>query len=372
MRESGSGGICQYSFDSATGAFRKIRTLFEDICFNFSCLDESRNILYALSEVPDLPSLRFGGGGSIYAFHLDRESGDVKIIETTPVYCSNPCYMSLDAEGKYMVISCHGSRSYVTKLEKNAFGEYAPVVLMDDTPVLLLSVGADGSVGRILDADKHTGSGPTPKQVSAKPHSATRSPSGRLFAVCDKGNDHVYMYRIDRERDKLVLCGEPVAVAPGTEPRYCVFHPTLPFFYHNTENSTQVHAYRYNEAGQLFPLGIYEGLKDQSAATGKAEQQGLCIHPSGQYLYEVINGPNQIAVFRIHPTDGSLTLIQNQAVDFGWPRGAALSPDGRFLAVACVRGKKVVSLGIGEDGTLTPTGFACDQPNAAYTTFWDV
>ena len=371
MREPGPGGITQYRFYPDTGEIQKIRTILEDTCFNVSCLDETNDILYALSEVPDLSSLRFGGGGCVYAFHLDRETGDVKKTDVQPLYCANPCNLALDAGGNYMMVTGHGTRNYVTKLEKDAFGRYSPVVLMDDTPVMLLSINPDGSVGSILDVDKHTGSGPTGKQLTARPHSATRSPSGKLFAVCDKGNDHIYMYRIDREKNKLVLCSEPAAVPPGTEPRYCVFHPTLPLLYLNTENSTQLYAYRYTEDGQLSFLSTYEALEVQPSGKGKVEQQGLCMHPSGQYLYDVVHGPNQIAVFRIDQTDGSLTLIQNQAVDHDWPRGAAISPNGKFLAVACVRGQKAVTFQIGDNGMLTPTGFACDQPNAAYATFWD-
>lgn len=371
MREPGAGGITQYSFHPDTGQLQKIRTMHEDISFNVSYLDETKDILYALSEVPDLPSLRFGGGGCVYAFHLDRETGGVKKTDIQPLYCSNPCNLTLDAEGTYMVVTGHGTRNYVTRLEQDAFGRYSPVVLTDDTPVLLLSMNPDGSVGPILDADRHTGSGPTGKQLTAHPHCAVRSPSGKLFAVCDKGTDRIYLYRIDRETHKLILCSEPAAVPPGTQPRYCVFHPTLPVLYLNTENSTQLYVYRYTEDGQLSFLNTYEALQAQPSGKGNVEQQGLCMHPSGQYLYDVINGPNRIAVFHIHPSDGSLALIQNQAVDYDWPRGAAISPDGRFLAAACVRGQKAVTFRIGDDGTLTPTGCACHQPNAAYATFWD-
>ncbi len=370
MREPGRGGIAQFRFDPGSGQLSPVRTLLEDVSFNVMYMDEQRDILYALNEETNLPTLRIGGGGSVYSFHLDRNTGDIKKTEITPLYCSNPCNLSLDADGKYMLVTGHGSKNYVTKMERDAFGKYHPVVLLDDTPVVLLSVNPDGSIGEILDIDKHTGSGPHPKQLTARPHSATRSPSGKLFAVCDKGNDHVYMYRIDKEKNKLVLCDTPTAVPPGTEPRYCVYHPERPFFYHNTESSSKVFAYRYEEDGRLSLLGTYEGL--ETPHHGKLEQQGLCMHPSGLYLYDTINGLNTIAVFRIDPATGALELIQNQSVDYDWPRGAALSPDGKFLLVACVRGKKVAVYRINDDGTLSPTEFSCDWENAAYVTFWNV
>ena len=372
-REPGQGGITQYTMDPESGELQKVRTFFEETSFNVTYLDKKNDVLYALNEVADLPELRFGGGGRVYIFHLDRETGECKKSDVLPMFCACPTNLSLSSDGKYVLAAGHGTRGYVTKLVQNAFGEYNPVVLMDDTPVVLYAKNPDGTVGKILDVDKHTGSGPSPKQTTARPHTVTPSPSGKLYAVCDKGNDHVYMYRIDEEANKLVLCSEPVAVAPGTEPRYCVYHPTLPFFYHNCENTTQMHAYHYNEEGKLSPIGQVEALEDRSLLSQcrVVEQQGLCMHPSGLYLYDVIYGPNQVAVFRVDQNDGSLTLIQNEAVGADWPRGLSISPDGKFLIVTCVRGKKVIVYRIGEDGLLTPTGVSCDQDNAAYATFWD-
>lgn len=363
-------GISQYKFASETGALELVRVLCENTVFGTLRMDEERGILYALNEGGDRPGMRAGGGGSIYEFHLDRATGEVMRTEIRPVYSANPAYCTLDAEKKFMVVANHGTRAYVTKIERDDGGKYRPVVLFDDTPVTLFAVNPDGSVGEILDVVKHTGSGPDPKQLCAHPHSAERSPSDRLFAVCDKGNDHVFMYRIDGEAGKLVLCGQPTAVPPGSAPRYCAFHPTLPYFYHNNEGSTQVCAYRYDEEGALAPIGAYEAL--EGAAPGHNEQQGLCMDAVGDFLYDVVNGANVIAVYRVNPGDGSLTLIQNQLVGHEWPRGAALSPDGKFMVVACMRSQKLVVFRVQEDGTLAPTGLEYDRPNAAGVTFWDV
>lgn len=372
-REPGKGGIIQYSFDTKTGELKPLQTLFEDVSFSMSYLDKENNILFALNETPDLQGRRFGGGGTVYALHLDRETGKVKKTEVVPLHCACPAYISISDDRQYMLAVGHGAKGYVTKLIRDSFGDYHAVVISDDTPVLLLSRTENGGVGRILDAVMHTGCGPTPKQTSAHPHTVVPSPSGKLYAVCDKGDDHIYMYGIDKERNKLVRCAEPAAVPPGTAPRYCVFHPTLPFFYHNAENTTQVFVHRYDESGTLTPVGSVDSLVDSGASKNfrMVEGQGFCIHPSGRFLYNVVHGPNLVAVFQIDPNDGSLQLLQNQPVDFDWPRGAALSPDGKFLIVTCVRGKKVLCYRVNEDGTLAPTEFACDQENAAYATFWD-
>ena len=365
-------GISQYKFNAETGEMEFVRVLCENTVFGVLRMDEERGILYALNESADLPGLRAGGGGSVYAFHLDRETGEVLKTDVRPVFSANPSHFSMDAEKKYMIVANHGARGYVTKIERDAFGKYHPVVLFDDAPVTLFAMEPDGSVGEILDVVKHTGSGPDAKQVSAHPHSAERSPSGKLFAVCDKGNDHVFLYRIDKEQNKLCLCGAPAAVPPGSSPRYCVFHPELPYFYHNNENTSEVFAYRYQEDGELSRIGAFEALEEQTGCCGHKEQQGLCMHPSGRYLYDAVNGPNVIAVYRIDPGDGSLSLIQNQAVGQEWPRGIALSPDGRFLVAACMRGQKIVVFRVNEDGRLTPAGFEYDRPNAAGAVFWDI
>lgn len=371
-RTQGQGGLTQYFFDDTSGECKMVQSFFEQVKINVTCLDEKKNILYAISEVPDLPGLRFGGGGTLYALFLDETTGRCVCTQTFPLYCTNPANMSISKDGKYILISGHGTKSYVTQLVQDAFGEYRPVVLVDDTPVMLLERNEDGSIGRILDVKKHTGSGPSPKQLTPHPHSATRSPSGKLFAVCDKGNDHIFMYRIDEETNKLVLCSTPYALGAGTEPRYCVYHPTLPYLYVNSESLMEMFVFHYTESGELTLVGSYPALEDTARfeQCKKKEQQDLRIDASGSYLYTVLNGPDQIAVFKINQEDGALELVQNAPVNFEWPRGATLSPNGKFLLVTCCQAGKIVVYRVGEDGLLTGPAFVCDQDNAAYATFW--
>lgn len=365
------GGISQYGFCPETGEMTHIKTLSEDKSCNASFLDEKRGVLYVLNESSDLSAMRVGGGGEILAYRLNKQTGAFEWMDSKPTYCANPVQLSMDATGKYMIIAHHATRSYVTKIEKDENGKYQPVVLFDDSAIELWSIHDDGSLGELLDVVKHTGQGPGARQTNAHPHSATISPSGSLFAVCDKGSDVVCMYKIDRENNKLARC-EGAAFAPaGSMPRYCVFHPTQPWFYHNNEGNADIQAYRYDEDGGLEWKGTYHALEEKLKGIGRepVEQQGLCIDKAGRFLYSVVRGPNQVAVFEINQADGALTLIQNMPIDFEWPRGMALSSDGKFLVVTCLKGQKIVVLRVGEDGKLSFSGFEYHQPCAAYATF---
>ncbi len=95
----------------------------------------------------------------------------------------------------------------------------------------------------------------------------------------------------------------------------------------------------------------------------------LCISADGSFLYNVLYGKDLIAVFRIDQQNGSLSLAQIQKVDHAWPRGITLSDDGRFLALGCVTGNKIVLYQVHEDGTISFSD-ELDQENAAYITFW--
>ena len=366
----GAHGLSGYEFHTQTGDLRWIETIEEDVLFNVTYFDRTRGVLYALEEANDLPGLRGGGGGRVFVFQIDPGSGRLRKIGCTPTWCASPCYLSLDQSGSFLLVSHQGSYAAVTKIGVDAQGSYYPVVERDDAAVELFEVHPDGTLGRLLDVDKRRGGGPEKRQVHARPHTAVMSPSGKLFAVCDKGNDTVSMYMLDQETGKLIRPRHIHQHEPGLLPRYCVFHPEKPWFYHNTESNGVIYSFTYQENGQLLETGAYPAVPADCEMREKTlEQQGLVISRDGRYIYDIVRGPNLAVVLEVDQTDGSLKTVCRQPIAGRWPRGCALSPDGRFLLVCCLDSGEVIEFAAGPDGRLHDTGKAYSNHAAAYAIF---
>lgn len=366
-------GLSGYLFEPETGKLGFIEKVKADIIFNVTCFDPKRGLLYALEEVDDLPGLRGGGGGRVFVFRIDPDTGKLTEIDCRETWCASPCYLTLDQSGEFLIVSHHGGNSAVTKIGEDAFGNYFLKVERDDAAVELFSVNKDGSLGKLLDVDKRYGSGPEKRQAHARPHSAVMSPDGKLFAVCDKGADTVYMYKLDRTAGKLIRPRHTYIHAPATLPRYCVFHPKKPWFYHNCENAMSFYAFTYDADGLLQENGVCSVLPDGAEPQEKVhEQQGLIIDHAGRYIYDIVRGPNVVAVLEIDQQNGSPTVVQYQPISGKWPRGCALSPDGRFLLVCCLGSEKVVEFAVGGDGRLSGTGREYPNAGAAYVTFCEM
>jgi len=376
LRGKGKGGIGQYRFDETNGSLEVVRIIDEDLSFGATIMDAEKGILYALCNKPQNVGLRVPSGGAVYEIHFDKASGEITEKRIVPVYIANPCHLNLIGGDRFLLVSGHGTRAAAAKIELGADGEYHPVAVFDDVPVLLISVNEDGSIGKILDVVKHEGSGPLPKQQTAHPHCVVPSPDESFFVVADKGLDSFFSYSVDTEAGKIVRNGEPIYVGSTVCPRYSAFHPTLPYVYHNSETSTDMYAYRYDENGMLTLLGKTEGVQfpeGEAAPDGKprsTEGQGLNVHPSGKWLYNVTNGNNTVDVFALCE-DGSMELIQSMDIPYAWPRGQAVSSDGKYLLLSCADSGKIMVFAIGDDGLLASTGIEADFENAECLTLWE-
>lgn len=366
-------GLSGYLFNEENGELEFIETVEKETPFNVTHFDSKRGLLYALVEDENLPGLRGGGGGRIFVFRIDPVSGKLTKICVKETWCSNPSYLTLDQTSSYLVVSNHGSKSAVTKIGEDPYGNYYPMVEYDDAAVELFSVNEDGTVDKLLDVAKHSGCGPEKRQVFAHPHSAVMSPCGSLFAVCDKGNDTVRMYRIDREKNKFIQPEHIYKHSPASLPRYCLFHPNKPWFYHNNENNAVFYAFRYQKNGLLRPNGECSAMPEGAAMKESIlEQQGLVMDHRGRFIYDVVRGPNLVAAFEVDQENGSVKPIQYRPVDGVWPRGCAISPNGRFLLVCCLGDEKIIEYAIAPEGSLQETGREYFNAGAAYMSFCEL
>ncbi|MBD5546737.1 MAG: lactonase family protein [Lachnospiraceae bacterium] len=363
----GEPGIGVYELEPSTGELRFCRMMNQEDSCNASFVSQEKRILYVCNEVANIQNIN---SGAILTYQI-LDDGSLKEMDRTLTFCPNPTFIAMDKTGQKILVSNHSGFGAVSKIRKDAFGKYYMQTVQDDAVVNLFEVNEDGRIGELLDVAKHTGSGIRPQQKHARPHCVVKSPIDDLFAVCDKGNDSIYMYKL--AEDKLVLCDVPYKDIPGSMPRYCVFHPKKRILFVNYEGNTALSSFKYDEQGKITLLFTAEGIAcaDHSERDiSHDEQQGLAIHPNGKYIYDMINGPEVIAVFEVDEETGKMILIQNQKVSRGkWLRGGTVSPDGRYLITTCMKSGDIEVFRIQEDGMLETTGRLVNQSAAAYVTY---
>ncbi len=367
-------GFGIFKYNPKTGDLELIKSaVYDKVSVGQTCIDSKRNILYCTDErmIHVASGGERGSGSLIYAFAINPKTGDLTELNHRPSLGSLPSYAAVDATGKYLIVTHHTSNTPINKTVKDASGKYRSVFEYDGAATVLFRLNADGSIGEACDAYMHSGNGPDPEQTHPRVHSVVMSPSGNLFAVCDKGSDKLFFFRLNRKTEKLEVCGgKPYISFPGSLPRYSVFHPTRPYFYMNYEVKTVISAFRYEENGKLGFIHAVDILPEGTKFDRTTMQSDIRIHPSGKYLYDLIRGLDLISVFAIKENTGEIERIQTVKLDGAGPRGCAVSPDGRFILIAALNDQKVVIWAIGEDGKVSPTGKSVTQPYPGNVTFF--
>ena len=376
-------GITIFQYEPESGDLKLIETIRPDVAAGQLYLDAKNRILYSNDECGERRG-EIGGGGYLLAFRIDPESGKLTLMNQKDSLSPEPSYLWLDKSREYLV-TCHcGDPWHVTRIVKRPDGSFGNEVLFDDSALVMFRVNADGSLGEVCDVSINPGTGGKGEhsQVNVDPvsghiqlvevlsrlHAVVGSPSGELLAVCDKGMDKVYTYRIDREAGKLCKLSEWTAPEVACFPRYCAFHPTENVLYVNNENLALLNSFHYDEAtGKLERFDkVYLLEEDPGLVGGKpVGAQDILVHPDGKTLYCTLCGLNLIVVCRIDE-NGVPRAVQRINSRGELPRGIALSPDGRFLLSGNMVSGDITTFAVGEDGLLTDTGktFEAVSPSA--------
>lgn len=370
----GAPGLGLFSFDTETGAIELLRQLDDSRSFGPSLIDREKKILYLCNET-NLSAETGYDTGRIYGFRIDPATGGLEELFRRDTFCPFPDYVSVSPDGRFMLVPHHSWAGSITTIERDADGKFHPVVRYMDSAIDLFTMKEDGTVDELVDVKKHRFTQRTTdyegRVTIPHPHCAVCSPSGKLYAVCDKGDGHIYLYTIDPTAKQLRLLSRTMTDVPLSEPRYCAFHPTLPYLFVNHEHTGHgrmiVSAFRYDEEGVLTPINKVDCLPLEASANCA---QGFCISRDGKYLYNLLNGYNAVAVLSIDQDTGAVAVIQHMEVDGPKPRNCALSPDGRFLITACLSGEIAV-YAVGPEGLLTPTEHKAFLKGSAYINFFD-
>ena len=301
-RKGHGGGINVYRVDPASGVWVH-EQLLEDVNPSFLALDRPQRFLYSVHA----------GLDEISAYAIEEQSGRITALNRQSCGGKNGVHLSIDPTGRWIITANYGGGSVgVVPIEK------------------------DGTLGPRSDLASLSGEpGPNrAEQASSHPHDVVFDPSGRFLAVCDKGLDRVFVFRLDAANGKLTPNDPPsVATRPGDGPRHIAFHPKIPLAYVINELGSCVTTYHFDsERGSLQPIQILPSTPPHFTGSNRGAE--IAVAPSGRVVYASNRGHDSIAVFAVDGRSGTLTTIGWTQTGAKSPRFFGLDPAARVLYAA--------------------------------------
>jgi 6-phosphogluconolactonase len=333
-----SKGIYSFHFDSGTGQLTAMAVAATTQDPSFLSVAPNEKYLYAVNELGEFDGKK---SGAVTSYSLDPKSGKLTQLNQVPSGGADPCYVSFDQTGKYLLVANYTGGSVST-----------------------FPIAADGRIGAASAFVQHTGSGPNKeRQEGPHAHYIASSSDNRFVFVVDLGLDEVAVYHFDPAKGSLIPNHPPFAkLAPGAGPRHLAFHPNGKFAYVLSEVNSTVTAFAYDSKNASFSnLQTLSTIpKDFTARNDTAE---IVAHPSGKFLYASNRGRDSIAEFTIDPVQGTLTLAGDFPTQGKEPRNFALDPTGKFLLAANQESNNIVVFRIDQStGALTATGEVAQVP----------
>ncbi|MDR0199139.1 MAG: lactonase family protein [Streptococcaceae bacterium] len=185
----------------------------------------------------------------------------------------------------------------------------------------------DGSL-ELTDTIKHPDEhGPKPEQKGALVHFTHLTPDGKL-AVCDLGNDSVYLYAISND-GKLTQISRYKS-APGSGDRHLTFNTAGDFCYLACELDSTVEVLAYDGQGFSLKQKISTIPATHTSFNGVA---AIRLSQDDHFLYVSNRGHNSIAVFKVLP-DKQIELIDITPTHGDIPRDFNFDLTQNFLIVA--------------------------------------
>ncbi len=237
-------------------------------------------VLYAVNELPD--------DGGVSAFGLANDA-TVTPWGTWPTGGGLPCYLTVDPDARYLVVTNYGPGSVAT-----------------------FALDVDGRPTGRVDLVAHKGSGPHPeRQEGPHAHQVTFTVDGAF--VVDLGLDSIFRYRLDPSTGTLTGGDVVASLPPGTGPRHAAVAPNG-IVYLVGELAATVTALRSGPQ-EWEALG---SVPTTTALPESAMPSDIAVSPDGRWLYVANRGPATIAVFSLD--DAVPRLVGEVPTGGSWPR----------------------------------------------------
>ena len=336
--KTASKGIYVFRYDGSAGKLAPLGVAAETRDPSWIAIHPNGKFLYAVNEA--------GKDSLVSAFGIDSASGKLTLLDQVPALGEDPCYLSLDGTGKYVLVANYTSGN-----------------------VVVFPIGRDGQLGPATANLPDTGKLGPNKERQDGPHAHwIETSAGNRFAyVSDLGLDKVLIYKFDRESGKLSNPdpSQPEAFSatlpPGSGPRHLAFSRDGNFMYVLGELQSTVTVFA-NDAREK-----YRAVQSVSALptgfSGRNDAAEIALDPSGKFIYTSNRGSDTIAVFHVGRA-GLLRLAANVPTGGKEPRHFSIDPSGNYLLAENQLSDSIVAFRIDQKtGTLAPTGETLEVPS---------
>lgn len=308
--DGSSEGIYKLQFNQKTGELSHLQLAMATENPSFIAYSPNKKYLYAVSE-----SL----GGSVSSFKI-QENGLLKFLNKVSSNGTGPCHISLNKQGNKAVVSNYRGGS-----------------------AAIYSISRDGKLNEASQIFEYNTA-----------DKASHAHSAQFFRdelyIADLGMNAVYQYKLKNNSYELATPSIfKTYENPG--PRHFALTKNGQFIYIINEYGSSVTSVKKTDSG--FKQIDYDTTLDENYE-GKNACADIHLSKNELYLYGSNRGENSIVVFKRNKFDGTLEKIQTASVHGDWPRNFTLDPTGKFLLVANQKSQNISVFSIdASTGTLT-------------------
>ena len=352
-------GIHVFQVDRATGAMTPAGAFETGTSPSCLALNASGTRLYSANETDRVGEDK---EGTLSAFTIRREDGQLELLGTVRSGGAGPTYVSVHPSGRFVLVA-------------NYFGG----------SVAVLPIQADGRLGDATDVKQDAGEiGPT-RAASAPPgsfavsghdrthaHMIQADPSGRFVLHVDLGLDRILVWRFDAQKGVLIPADPPgVSLPPGDGPRHFAFHPNGRWLYSVQEEGSTIVLFDYDTAtGRLAARQTISTLPPGFAGSNFCSE--ILVSGDGRFVYAGNRLHDSIGIFAVG-ANGTLAFVGEAWTRGDYPRSFGFDPTGRFLYCCNQRADNVTVFRVDrQTGGLDFTGFYSPVGNPSMIVLLDL
>jgi 6-phosphogluconolactonase len=303
-----SQGIYVFEFNRVSGEMTEIQSVSDRPGPNFQALHPDGFVLYSVSGDAFSELSRHG---TISAYQIDSQSGQLQLINEQSTEGRGPAHVSTDPLGRFVYVSNYSE------------GNLSVYRIIDG-----------GGLSEAVSIIQHEGSSIHPRRQGAPyVHSIIPSSDGKFIYVSDLGIDKIMIYKVS-DFGELTQGEIPyVESTPGSGPRHFVIHPRGEVAYSVEELSSTITVFSLNQnTGALTQIQRVDMLPEEFAGNNTAAD--IHVSPDGRFLYASNRGYDNLAIYKIDDDSGTLTYVSHEQTQGGHPRNFMIDSLGEFILVA--------------------------------------